>query len=300
VNRRWPNLFVIGAQKAGTTSVHMYLGQHPDICMSRVKEPHYFSDVRAVPAWRGDRVDFVDDAGRRMVHTIHDTHRYLDLFSHRSVEQVVGESSTSYLYDAAAPDRIAEASPDARIVALLREPAGRAFSHWTMFTRERMEGRPFERCLLDELADEQSVDWPFRYVGNGLYTDAVRRWQAAFPGRVLTLQLSNLQRDPAATMAAVFTFLAVDPSVAERLEYAPRNVDFRGRSPVIRRLERSQRAWWAARRFLPERVAHTAKERLTEPVPPAGTRPPEVPPPVAEVFARDAARLVEGEASLMF
>ena len=105
----WPNLFVVGAAKAGTTSLWRYLDQHPAIYMSPVKEPHYFSSFTPglFPA--------VKDEGE-----------YLRLFRDAGDAPLRGEASASYLWDAETPRRHPSRSPDAKIVISLRDPVERA------------------------------------------------------------------------------------------------------------------------------------------------------------------------------
>ena len=107
---RWPNLFVVGAPRAGTTSLYHYLRQHPEIYMSPLKEPHFFSHSNP----QSDTVVKHQDA-------------YLRLFDAARGEKLRGEASPAYLADPDAPARIKDASPEAKIVAVLREPVSRAF-----------------------------------------------------------------------------------------------------------------------------------------------------------------------------
>ena len=85
----WPNLFVVGAAKAGTTSLHYYLSQHPDIYMSSVKEPHFFSQINPKPK-------FVALSGCTC---IKDERSYLQLFAQGKNKKIRGEASPSYLWE---------------------------------------------------------------------------------------------------------------------------------------------------------------------------------------------------------
>ena len=109
----WPNFFIVGAAKAGTTSLYQYLKQIPGIYMSPVKEPHYFSR-RVIP----------DDHHYR---PIRDKEKYLSLFKKVNNEKVVGEASPTYLRDPEAPRLIHQVSPNARILISLRDPIERPF-----------------------------------------------------------------------------------------------------------------------------------------------------------------------------
>jgi len=100
-----PNFFIIGAQKSGTTALCEYLAAHPDICISRLKEPHYFSD------------EF------NSIYSIDTLEKYLGLFSHCEKNiAVVGEASTGYLQSEIALKNIYNYNPDSKIIVMLRNP----------------------------------------------------------------------------------------------------------------------------------------------------------------------------------
>jgi len=102
----FPDFFVVGAPRCGTTALCRYLEHHPQICLSQPKEPHYFSRISALPSERALHSDYIE--------------RY---FGHRSAAQrVAGEGSVSYLYLPGAIDRILHFNPTARFIAMVRNP----------------------------------------------------------------------------------------------------------------------------------------------------------------------------------
>ena len=111
---RWPNFFIVGAPKAGTTSLHEYLSNIPGIFMSAEKEPNYFSMT----------VISKDD---QSANPIRDKKKYLELFKNAKDEKIIGESSPNYLSDPEAPNLIHQVSPDAKILISLRDPVEQAF-----------------------------------------------------------------------------------------------------------------------------------------------------------------------------
>jgi hypothetical protein len=179
-----PNLVVIGAMKAGTTSLHRYLGRHPDVAMSERKELDLFvrPDWRERLAWY--RAHFPAEAPWR------------------------GESSPNYAKRRRFPDvpaRIAEALPDVRIVYILRDPVERIVSHYVHLVAARKESRPLEEAL-DELDHNPLVD-------PSLYHAQLGAYLAHFPSsRIHLTSLEELAASPRATMAALFRFLGVDPT----------------------------------------------------------------------------------------
>src|SRR6187551_2293912 len=106
---RRPDLFIIGAPKSGTTSLYEYLEGHPEVFMSPVKEPGYFS---------GD----VNREHRRRFSYPADEAKYLALFADARDEKRLGEASTRYILSPAAAAQVKDFQPDARIVAILRNP----------------------------------------------------------------------------------------------------------------------------------------------------------------------------------
>src|SRR5262245_16436607 len=119
-----PNFFIVGAAKAGTTSLHAYLSAHPQVFMPALKEPHYFADFELSPEFDN------------FMPVIRDQPAYQDLFRGSQGSTAVGEASPSYLCDPAAAARIKAAIPDAKIVISLRNPVDRAYSHYLMDLHE--------------------------------------------------------------------------------------------------------------------------------------------------------------------
>jgi hypothetical protein len=107
---RKPDLFLVGAPKGGTTSMHYYLKEHPEIFMSEVKEPHFFGTDLVSPRF------------------IRDKEKYLALFSSAQDEKRVGESSIYYLYSKIAVVELHEFSPNAKIIIMLRNPVEMIYS----------------------------------------------------------------------------------------------------------------------------------------------------------------------------
>src|ERR1700744_4238921 len=130
-----PNFFIVGAPKAGTTSLYNYLGQHPQIYMSPIKEPNYFAGEMRLD-------NFVEEARRRIADEMHDLQEYLrgdmrqnrfggwvsawedylKLFRNVTDEIAIGEATPCYLWSETAARNIAARIPDAKIIINLRNP----------------------------------------------------------------------------------------------------------------------------------------------------------------------------------
>ncbi|MFN8161955.1 MAG: sulfotransferase [Solirubrobacterales bacterium] len=256
----WPNLFIVGAAKAGTTSLHAYLGDHPDIFMSAVKEPHYFS--RLQPSERR----------RAFLPTVDDEKDYLALFRAGGDKPVRGESSTSYLTVPEAAGRIRRACPDSKAVIALRDPVERAYSHFLADTRDGIEDRGFREALEDELSGREEGGWgaAHLYVRTGLYAEPVRRYQETFGEDLMVVFFERLKEDPIAVVEDVLAFLNVSTSHARSLSPEAHNPHRVPRSRLARRVFTSGVVRRLSRRILPRDLRARAKDSLTRTSPKPG------------------------------
>lgn len=223
----FPSFFVVGAAKSGTTSLHVYLDQHPDIFMSKPKEPFFFE------------VEY--DRGPE--------YYYRRYFGGWNGQREVGESRHRNLYLPYIPARIHQYNPEARIIAILRNPAERAVSHWRHCFRGGFDwhARGKESLeLFDALqADLERIqsgapDWTPEeiaryatgagdewqgahrtYLDTGYYLEQLQRYEALFGRSKMHIVLADdLFHDPEKTMRGIFSFLRVDPSFAATQNYS--------------------------------------------------------------------------------
>jgi Sulfotransferase family len=199
----FPNLFIIGAMKSGTSSLHEYLHQHPEIFMARMKEPQYFAPHRTRwGQWWGQGHPH-PHAGMQW---------YLDLFKDAGDVKYAGESSVSYT---AAPwvtgceKRIHAFNPEARPIYIMRNPVERALSHYWHFVNDGREDLP----PLEAIRRKEA------YVARSDYARQLRPYLETF-GReqVYALTLEELEADPAGTLRRLFMWLQVDPDVRVTIE----------------------------------------------------------------------------------
>jgi hypothetical protein len=182
----FPNFIVIGAAKAGTTSLYHYLRQHPDVYMSPVKEPRYerWDDPSEVP--EGTR-------GRE---------EYERLFDGVGTERAIGEASPQYINSPTSAERIAADVPGVRIIASLRNPADRAYSSYIGRLRR---GR--ERTTLEEAMRPGTLHFEM-----SLYYPRLLRYFRHFPReRIKILLFEDLVAKPESVMREVCAFLDIDP-----------------------------------------------------------------------------------------
>ncbi len=205
-----PDLFVIGAPKAGSTALHAVLATHPGVFMSNPKEPKYFlCGDEPPPVQRGP-----GDAHSRR-EWIWRRSDYEALFEHAPAGTLLGESTPLYLWDAAAHRRIADAVPGAKLIAVVRDPVDRAYSNWTHAWSDGYEPVG-DFVAATELEAERIVrGWaPFwRYIDLGRYGRQLEHLYRYFPrDQVHLLRYRDLVDEPAATLQSIADFLGVDPS----------------------------------------------------------------------------------------
>jgi len=208
--RMLPTCVIIGAQKCGTTSLHAYLDEHPDIGGSQTKEVRYF--------------DQPDGAHSVLWYRAH--------FPLRGRFRFAIESSPYYLFHPRAPQRMSALIPDAKLIALLRDPVARAYSHYHHARAHGRETLPFAEALEIEQAQlpaeherlerdptaNSRIHRRYSYVSRGLYAPQIQRWYDYF-GReqLLILESERLFEDPAGTLTQVQEWLGVRP-------HRPRNL----------------------------------------------------------------------------
>ena len=208
--RALPDAVILGAQKSGTSSLHYYLVQHPQVTAPLRKEVHYFDLNHARGEdWYRAHFGRVGEPGLNL------------------------DSSPYYLFHPAVPARLHALLPEARLIVLLRDPVRRAYSHYWHERDERREPLGFEDAVAAEpgrteaihaqLADGSLERSPahqhYSYLARGRYAEQLERWFALFPReRFLVLRFEELARDPLAALNATLAFLGLPPATSVSLE----------------------------------------------------------------------------------
>ena len=194
-----PNFLVIGAMKSGTTALYYYLEQHPQIYMSPVKEPNFFCS--------GGRESWESESVKRIG-------AYQYLFKGVSDEKAIGEASHCYLYEPQAVARIQQHLPDAKLVAILRNPVDRAYSHFLHMVRNGTEPlTDFAQALREEETGTYRRRRFQDYIGRGRYYEQLKRYFDAFDrGQLRVYLYEELSDAPIDTLRDTFRFLGVDDS----------------------------------------------------------------------------------------
>lgn len=205
-----PNFLIIGAAKAGTSSLYEYLKQHPQIWMSPIKETNFF-------ALEGETLDFSGPADQDCISSFSITkiEDYLTMFQGVSNEIAIGEASPQYLYSPKAPKRIQHYIPETKLIAILRNPVERAHSQFLMFIRDGREPlRDFAKAIeQEETRMRNNWEWAWQYIGVGFYYVHLQRYFDTFDHNQIKVYLfDDLTTNPAGILQDIFRFLGVDDS----------------------------------------------------------------------------------------
>lgn len=203
-NRRLlPDFLIIGAQKSGTTSLHLALSQHPAVQLAFKREVHYFD-------WNFDR--------RLEWYRAHfPTRRTRDRSLQRYGEFATGEKSPYYLFDPAVPARVRAILPDVKLIVLLRDPVSRAYSHFHQATRRGIETLSFQEALASEARQVEAAHRPLAghphrrsYLARGRYAEQLERWLVHFNREQIHVTLSErFFADPVEVVGQIHEFIGV-------------------------------------------------------------------------------------------
>jgi hypothetical protein len=225
---RAPDFFIVGHHKCGTTALYEMLRRHPQIYMPDIKEPWFLTGD-----WR-----VLGQPSSPLPKTLD---QYLALFTAATQEQRIGEATPSYLASRAAPVNIAKLQPDARIIAILREPSAFVCSlHMQRLQMHVETEADLRKALALEGLRRQGSAIPrdairpedLLYSDQVRYVEQLRRYHAVFaPEQVLVLIYEDFRRDNQATMRQVLRFLQVDD--ARPIEQVQANPTVRVRSQRV-------------------------------------------------------------------
>jgi len=185
---RFPDFIIVGAGKCGTTSLHNYLAQHPQIYMCQKKETFFFINEKTREKHKPwGAVTTVED--------------YCSLFQDAPKGSVTGEISTNYYAYPESAQLIYQHIPTVKIIAILRDPAERAFSSYQMHIRQGIEKRSFEQVISEDN----------KYVKRGFYFSEIIPYFKIFNRQSIKILLyDDLCQNPIAFMQDLFKFIEVD------------------------------------------------------------------------------------------
>ena len=255
---RRPRFLIIGSPKCGTTAVAQYLSSHPQVLLSTPKEPHFFDSARH----RGGLDSYL---------AAH--------FAGWRDEAVAGEATPSYLHLPWVPERVRATLPDARLIALLRNPVDRAYSSWWMLYARGMESLSFEDALAAErdAAPPDEAQWDAHldalhagahikvrtYLASGDYATHLARWFAQFPREQLRVVFSHeLNADVEAVVRDLWRFSGVDDRAGFVDQGRVNEAIGAGARPLLAILRAT--GLMRLRGLIPERVRNRLKKGLSQ------------------------------------
>ncbi len=259
-----PNLLLVGAAKSGTTSLHKYLDEHPQIFMARRKEPRFFL------LWDNPQLWAQHERENRIEINYYNTlERYQELFAKAKDYKIRGESSTAYLANPGCALKIKQFIPHVKLIAVLRNPVERAFSNYVIYKNWLMEKKSFADAVNEEIkTGRHSYQQPMRYLQLGRYADSLKVYNSLFsPEQIKVYFYDDLKADAKSFMKNIFEFLDVDASFVPNVEtklnhsYMRRYIEF----PVMDKvLYRAQNGF---RKFKMDVIADKIKQhRIYKPV----------------------------------
>ncbi|MFQ5604278.1 MAG: sulfotransferase [bacterium] len=189
MNNGLPNLIVIGAMKCGTSSLHQYLSLHPQICMSKIKEPAFFIKERN---W------------------VKGVEWYKSIFEYHA--PIMGESSTSYTKDPTfkgVPERMFSIVPDAKLIYLVRDPLKRIVSHYIHMVVHYGEKRSIEEAICEDHINQ--------YISySKYYSQLVKFLEYYSLENLLLINFDDFVANTKDTMGKIFNFLNLDCQYDEK------------------------------------------------------------------------------------
>jgi hypothetical protein len=262
-----PNFLVIGAAKAGTTALHWYLAEHPDVFMTRVKDPSYFAygtDSEGRLLW-----------GEPELHNfpVRSLEDYEKLFADAAGFAAVGEASTMYLECPQSAGRIHRLLPEARLICGIRHPVDRAYSDYQMYLR--VQARRIDPAR-DLTAGAAWTRPDSRWMLIGRYYQQLVRYFDLFPREQIHVYLfDDLKCDPVKTVQGMYRFLGVAPEFVPDFD-APHNPGGMPESQLLEGIFTNPRLRSALWPLVPRRAANWLRRLRTRNMRPAPPLPPDL------------------------
>ena len=199
-----PDFLFVGAARSGTTTLYHHLMQNPQIFVPEVKEPRFFGfmegpsqNTDSLPLWRFEE--------------------YAKLFEPANDKQIIGEATTAYLpYFNTVIKQIklvyGERYKDLKIIAILRNPVERDFSHYLYFVRRGLETLPFEEAINSQIVEKRRAEnVAYDYLGYGMYYKPLKAYMGEFPH--VKVYLFEDLKNPEGLIRDLFEFLGVDQGI---------------------------------------------------------------------------------------
>jgi hypothetical protein len=213
-----PDFLILGAQRCGTTSLYKYLVQHPQVAAPPLGKGAHFFDTSYEKGERWYRGHFPTRLGPK---------------GYVGTPKITGEGSPYYLFHPSAPERVSNMLPEVKLIAMLRDPVSRAYSHYWHEVQRGFESLSFEQAMDSEAErlageDERLQADPgytsfshqhWSYLARGRYAEQLRGWYARFPrGQILVISSKEFFADTDGVYSRILDFLDLPPHGLERYE----------------------------------------------------------------------------------
>ena len=210
----WPNFFIVGAPRAGTTSLYEYLKNCENVFMSPIKETYFFSPNVNMKLILSKPVKNQKD--------------YQKLFHNVKTEKAIGEATPSYLWDPDSAKLIHEKIPNARIIIILRNPIDRAFSHYLWLVSLGKENLSFSEAIKKSLSAKP--DFSGRIIDGGMYSNQIQRYLDEFGQKQIKIIIfEEFLKNPKLFLEDTLKFLDIDSNPPEIFEAFNSYVEPRGK-----------------------------------------------------------------------
>jgi hypothetical protein len=211
-----PNFIIFGAVKSGTGALYQYLQHHPEIFMSSIKEPRYFTK---------DSTDFTKNN--------QNTNEYLKYFDGVTKEKAIGEASSNYINSHTAAVRIKKLLPDVRLIASLRNPVDRAVAHY------RMMNRSAKKLDIDSIRKGKEKGW----ATTSLYCNKLKWYFELFKEeQIKVLIFEDWKENVSNTLTEIYSFLNVNEEyqIPDYINYTAAEVSWPGvgKDSLIRKFKK--------------------------------------------------------------
>ena len=258
------NLFIVGAAKCGTTSLYNYLAQHQEVFFPQVKEPNYYSSIES-----RIKEHYIKPKPQKFYQykIIRSPEIYFSLFDKSKTHKIVGESSTSYLWDKDAALNIHNDFPEAKIIIMLRNPIKRAFSHYLML---RKSGQEKETDFYEALKTDKKREpkfWgkgAFLYEDLGFYYTQVERYYKVFKKEnIKVIIFEDFVENAKKGLLDVFQFLQIDESKIDDVDFNRKHNQFVAhKSKLSRTIVQAINKAGSFKNLVPLSLRNRVKERF--------------------------------------
>jgi len=239
---KWPNFFIVGAAKAGTTSLYEILKDFPEIYMCPYKEPNYFNkktmeDDHPLPKFRTEE-------------------KYLKLFENVTNQKIIGEAS-HYLKDSDAPNLIHQVSPKAKILISLRDPVERVYSEYLMLFSRGLIADSFRQEIEYKLQNGSNPhQWGIK-MDSSLYSENIKRYLKIFGHeQVKIIIFEEFIKNTKETIEEILKFLELDKTLSN-FSAKKHNPYVTSRGPIAQQIRNSKKIKRIARALIPESTRRT-------------------------------------------